>query len=72
METNDNEKQPSGWSKDTVLVRWTVKWLPKDSPEFQARANLPLSARGPNLALYHELQKANDEPKPAGEQPPSA
>lgn len=47
-----------------VLVRITAKWLSPDSPEFQARANRPLSERGPNLARYHEEQKAADEPPP--------
>ncbi len=68
METNDDGERPSGWSKDTVLVRWTAEMLSPDSPEFQARANRPLSERGPNLALYHELQKAAD----AGDPPPPA
>jgi len=66
MDTNENEKRPSGWSKDTVFVRVVDKGLPVDSPEFQARANRPLSERGPNLARYREEQKAADD------QPPTA
>jgi hypothetical protein len=60
---------PSGLtsSEDTILVKFVAKGLPKDSPEFQARANRPLSERGPNLALYREQQKAADD----GEQPPA-
>ncbi len=64
--------------RDSVLVEWTATMLPPDSPEAQARANRPLSERGPNLALYHELQTAADdeqpppdEPKPDGDQPPA-
>ncbi len=59
-------RRPSGTtsSEDTVFVQIVAEWLPPDSPEFQQRAKLPLSARGPNLALYLEEQKAkSDEPK---------
>ena len=64
------KRRPSGLtsSEDTTLVVFTAKWLPKDSPEFQARANRPASERGPNLALYREQQKAEAD----GEQPPTA
>jgi hypothetical protein len=67
MEPNE-KRRPSGQtsSKDTVLVRFVTQGLPPDSPEFQERANRPLSERGPNLALYREQQKAE------GEQPPTA
>ena len=69
MEPNKKRRREGNTEmKDSVLVRWTATMLPHDSPEFQARANRPLSERGPNLALYHELQKAAD----AGEQPPTA
>ncbi len=51
-------------SKDTVLVRITAV-MPPDSPEFQERAKLPLSERGPNLARYIEEAKA------AKQQPPT-
>lgn len=53
---------PSGTtsSEDTVLVQIVAEMLPHDSPEFQERAKLPRSARGPSLALYHELQEAAD------------
>ena len=59
-------RSPSGTtsSEDTVFVRLVAKWLPKDSPEFQERANRPLSERGPHLA--HPEQQ-----KPTGDQPPS-
>lgn len=68
------KRLPSGTtsSEDTVLVQVVARWLPPDSPEFRARANRPLSERGPSLALYLEEQKAkSDEPKPSGEQPPA-
>jgi hypothetical protein len=60
------KRRPSGTtsSKDTVLVQIVAEMLPHDSPEFQERANRPLSERGPNLAQYHE-QKLEDEQRPA-------
>lgn len=63
------KRLPSGEtsSEDTLLVRLDCKGLSPDSPEFQARASRPLSERGPNLARYHEEQKAADE-----QQPPTA
>lgn len=66
------KRQPSGTtsSEDTVVVQLVAKLLPKDSPEFQARANRPASERGPSLALYREL--AQEQQKADREQPPSA
>ena len=64
------KRSPSGTtsSEDTVLVRIVAKGVPADSAEFQERAKLPRSERGPNLALYHELcdeqktEAKSDEP----------
>ena len=63
------KRPPSGTtsSEDTVFVRLVAKWLPKDSPEFQARANRPASERGPNLARYREQQKAAESGQPPSE-----
>ena len=61
--------------QDAVLVQFVTKGLPPDSPEFQARANRPLSEHGPNLAQLREQQKADatrdqaSGSKPEGEQP---
>ena len=67
------KRQPSGTtsSEDTVFVRIVAKWLSPDSLEFQARANRPLSERGPNLARYHEEEraKAAEQPKSEGDKP---
>jgi hypothetical protein len=64
------KRTPSGTtsSEDTVLVQIVAEMLPHDSPEFQERANRPLSERGPNLARYLEQQKADD----ARDQPPAS
>lgn len=61
------KRTPSGTtsSEDTVLVQFTTKGLPEDSPEFQASANRPLSERGPNLARYREQQKTDQNQPPA-------
>jgi hypothetical protein len=69
VDTNEHRSGSAGRtsSQDTVLVQFVAKGLPKDSPEFQARAKLPLSQRGPNLALYREQRKAEAE----GGQPPN-
>ena len=73
MEPNKKRRREGNTEmKDSVLVRWTATMLPHDSPESQARANRPLSERGPNLALYHELQKANAELPPLDELKPDA
>jgi hypothetical protein len=62
----DEKRPPEGcWSKDTVLVQFTAEMLPPESPEFQERAKLPLSKRGPFMQLFVELAKAK------GEQPPT-
>lgn len=60
--------------RDAVFVRWTATMLSPASPEFQARAKRPLSERGPNLARYHEEERAKtaEQPKPTDNDKPAA
>jgi hypothetical protein len=60
------KRRPSGLtsSEDVVLIQFVTKGLPKDSAEFQERANRPLSERGPNLAQYREQQKPTSDELP--------
>jgi hypothetical protein len=63
----DEKRAPKGArSKDTVLVQYTAEMLPPDSPEFQERAKLPLSKRGPFLQLYVEMMKGRGAQPPTG------
>jgi hypothetical protein len=70
MEPNEKRPSKSARMKDAVLVQYTAEMLSPDSPEFQERAKLPPSKRGPNLALYHEL--AREQPKSETGDTPSA